>query len=292
MGVPIFFVISGFIIPYALDSSGYRVTEYGRFLLKRVIRLDPPYLVAILIAIVVGYIGSAVPGHRGEPFHVSLLQIGLHLGYINVLFHEPWINPVFWTLAIEAQYYLAMGFLFFLIRSRSLRTRISTFAGLGILAFLLPSQAFLPHWFFVFMIGIAGYQFRRGILGRTQLFLWLLLLGFGVGFTENLRTALCCVVTALIICLYNANIAWPLLFFGEISFSLYLVHASVGSRLIFLSIRYIHSFPGQLFVLALAFVSSIGVAYLLYRFVERPAREMSGRIRYRSRSIALATPPH
>ena len=44
LGVDVFFVISGFIIPFSLHRSGYQIGQFGRFLLKRIIRLDPPYL--------------------------------------------------------------------------------------------------------------------------------------------------------------------------------------------------------------------------------------------------------
>ena len=50
-GVEVFFVISGFIIPFTLWQSGYRLKNYARFILKRIIRLDPPYLLSILLAI-------------------------------------------------------------------------------------------------------------------------------------------------------------------------------------------------------------------------------------------------
>ena len=52
LGVEIFFVISGFIIPYALHRSSYTLRHFGRFLLKRITRLDPPYIVSIVIAII------------------------------------------------------------------------------------------------------------------------------------------------------------------------------------------------------------------------------------------------
>src|ERR1017187_46026 len=115
LGVEMFFVISGFIIPYTLQRSGYRSSDYGRFLIKRIIRLDPPYLVAILAVIALNYASAASPGFNGPHFNFSLVQVTLHLGYLNVFFGYPWLNPVFWTLAIELQYYLAVGLLFPLI---------------------------------------------------------------------------------------------------------------------------------------------------------------------------------
>src|SRR5947209_2252350 len=44
VGVEVFFVISGFVIPLALYRSGYTPRRFGTFMLKRIIRLDPPYL--------------------------------------------------------------------------------------------------------------------------------------------------------------------------------------------------------------------------------------------------------
>ena len=47
LGVEVFFVISGFIIPYSLFNAGYRFPRHaGRFILKRIVRLDPPYIAA------------------------------------------------------------------------------------------------------------------------------------------------------------------------------------------------------------------------------------------------------
>ncbi|MHB8208815.1 acyltransferase family protein [Mucilaginibacter sp.] len=45
----IFFVISGFVIPYSLFKANYELKHYFKFLYKRVLRLHPPYLAALLI---------------------------------------------------------------------------------------------------------------------------------------------------------------------------------------------------------------------------------------------------
>ena len=49
LGVFIFFVISGFVIPYAMQSVGYTHRDAGRFILRRLVRLEPPYLVAVVV---------------------------------------------------------------------------------------------------------------------------------------------------------------------------------------------------------------------------------------------------
>ncbi len=43
LGVDVFFVISGFVIPYAMYRGMYRFKNFGTFLLKRVIRIEPPF---------------------------------------------------------------------------------------------------------------------------------------------------------------------------------------------------------------------------------------------------------
>src|SRR5258708_16473666 len=50
-GVYIFFVISGFIIPYSLHPGGYPLVHFGRFMLKPCIRLYPPSLASVPITL-------------------------------------------------------------------------------------------------------------------------------------------------------------------------------------------------------------------------------------------------
>jgi peptidoglycan/LPS O-acetylase OafA/YrhL len=43
------FVIFGFIIPYSLHRSQYKLLYFPRFLLRRLVRLEPPYLLHVPI---------------------------------------------------------------------------------------------------------------------------------------------------------------------------------------------------------------------------------------------------
>src|ERR1039457_2336162 len=60
VGVEIFFVISGFIVPYAMLKGGYRLDlrHYLTFITKRIIRLDPPYLTSVRLAIGLAYLST------------------------------------------------------------------------------------------------------------------------------------------------------------------------------------------------------------------------------------------
>jgi peptidoglycan/LPS O-acetylase OafA/YrhL len=52
-GVQLFFVISGFIIPWSMWKSDYSLKNFFVFLLKRLARLEPPYLMSLILAITI-----------------------------------------------------------------------------------------------------------------------------------------------------------------------------------------------------------------------------------------------
>jgi peptidoglycan/LPS O-acetylase OafA/YrhL len=280
MGVDVFFVISGFIIPYTLWRSAYRLPDYGIFLLKRVVRLDPPYLVTMLAAIVLGYASTATPAFRGPPFTASFAQVALHLGYVNTFFNYPWLNPVFWTLGVEVQYYLLAGLVFPAIASRSAIVRASAFAAMACTVFCTREEKYVFHWMFLFMLGMAAFQLRAGMLRGRTFALWAGLLGGGACLAHGFVVGSVGVATCLLLGLLDADVKQPLRFLGRISYSLYLVHVPIGARTIGLGLRFVRSEPGQLAVLAAAFAASIAAAWLLNVLVERPAQRWSSRIRY------------
>ena len=120
LGVEMFFVISGFIIPYVLYKSRYQLGEFKKFALKRFVRLEPPYLASIILILLLNYSSSLSPLYKGEPFTINLTQLMYHLGYLIPFSEYHWINDVFWTLAIEFQYYLLLGLLFPLLMKNRL----------------------------------------------------------------------------------------------------------------------------------------------------------------------------
>ena len=78
LGVAIFFVLSGFVIALSLDAKSINLSTVGRFILRRSIRLDPPYWFAIILTISFGVLASAVvKEHPIKTF--SAYQILAHL---------------------------------------------------------------------------------------------------------------------------------------------------------------------------------------------------------------------
>lgn len=106
VGVPLFFALSGFILalPFYESAGGAAagVPDLRRYYLRRVTRLEPPYLINLAIASVLLF---AVNG-------VSWSELLPHLGASAVYAHNQvygdlsTINPVAWSLEIEVQFYM------------------------------------------------------------------------------------------------------------------------------------------------------------------------------------------
>jgi peptidoglycan/LPS O-acetylase OafA/YrhL len=292
LGVQVFFVISGFIIPYSLYRGGYELKHYWIFVAKRITRLDPPYLVTLLLIISLGVLSWYVPFQKDMVFEVSLPQVLLHLGYVNTFFGYPWLNDVFWTLAIEFQYYLLMGLVFPLVFSRNNWTRLLSFAALNALSFVIPYSIYVFYFISLFFMGIFTCQYKIGMIGRRQYAALLAattllaLVVMGVPSTVAGFAAVCAILFL--------RVKNPVFYFlGSISYSLYLLHSPVGRRAlnVFLRITGAESEIAKIFVIMLAVAVSIFAAYLLYRFVERPSQQWSASFRYRPRRDAREVRP-
>ena len=109
IGVALFFVLSGFCIHWSfLRKKSFTV---GGFYLARFWRIFPPYLIALIASAALVKIGLST--HEGLTQFVSHLLL-IH-NFSETTFYG--INPAFWSLAAECQFYLAYP-LFLWARSR------------------------------------------------------------------------------------------------------------------------------------------------------------------------------
>ena len=86
VGVPIFFVLSGFVIAFSANEK-----NVSEFLKSRILRLYPAaWICATITALVI----------IGDP---DWLRKYLHS--LALWPAEPWVDPVYWTLAVEITFY-------------------------------------------------------------------------------------------------------------------------------------------------------------------------------------------
>ena len=283
LGVEIFFVISGFIIPYALQRGGYTLKKFHVFLAKRVTRLDPPYLVSIVLALAVGFALTLAPNYQGEPFRVDSVGLLLHLGYLNVLFGYEWLSPVYWTLAIEFQYYLLIGLAFPLVSSPRRWHRMLFFAALALLAWRIRFGGYIFVFIFLFFMGMSLFQYKAKLIGRAELLILLTVFTCGSYLLLGTGPTLAGVGTVLAISFLSVR-HWAFTFLGSISYSLYLIHPPVKKVVYTLGRKFTVYGPARIALPLIGLAAAIGAAYLLYVLVERPSPRWSSSFRYKRRA--------
>ena len=90
VGVPIFFVISGFVIAGSAEGGGAR-----RFVRRRIERLYPAVLVCAPVSALVWWAA-------GRPFGTGLALLARSL---SLLPGTHWVDPPYWTLGVEVAFY-------------------------------------------------------------------------------------------------------------------------------------------------------------------------------------------
>ena len=115
IGVFLFFVISGFCIHLQWCRSRSMNEEqsvaFGKFWKRRIRRLYPPYLIALVLFLGLTALTVGISVSRFFIYDVAMHSLMLHNLDPRTCYS---INGVFWTLAIEEQLYLAYFLLLFL----------------------------------------------------------------------------------------------------------------------------------------------------------------------------------
>lgn len=280
IGVEVFFVISGFVIPYALLRLPFKFEHYGGYLLKRLVRIEPAYLASILIILVLNYVSTLFPIYQGDPFSISGFNILLHMGYLVEFFDGTWLNPVYWTLAIEFQYYLVIGVLLIIWNRNQKYLTIATLFLFFALSFIPQDTVrFLKHTD-IFTIGIICAFYKKEYIDKLLFLVLVGLVGAVIYLHHSYVITILCVGSTLGIAFLNRFANFKLLiFFGNISYSLYLLHVPVGGRIINLSKRIPLGEYGQFLAIFVALLVSVFAAWLFYILIEKPSHRLSRKIK-------------
>jgi peptidoglycan/LPS O-acetylase OafA/YrhL len=277
LGVQVFFVISGFVIPYSMYLSKYEYPNFGKFIWKRLVRLEPPYLVSILICLIIAYISTISPYYRGNPLRFSWQQLALHIGYLNAFFNYDWLNVVYWTLAIEFQYYILIAILFPIFMWKTEYSFIIALLACAYLSFLFPEKQFFFKHSPLFLFGIALFLFKVNKISFLHLSFFLLINIVFCFFSCDFTSTIFGLITFFIIlftCIKN-NI---FIFLGSISYSLYLLHVPIGQRILNISENFVSNQAVLAGVMIMCIAVMIFISWLFYWFVEKPSQAMSKRV--------------
>lgn len=272
-GVDIFFVISGFIIPYSLIGKNYTVAGIGQYLKKRILRINPLAYVSVFLVIAQGlFIDKVINKTTHYADYLSWGKVLSNLSFIVPFTHYTWINSIFWTLAIEFQFYLFISLLSNLLFSRNVGWFIGCYVLVGLLQYLPFAEpiGFL-HYSSLFALGGVALLWKQHQITR-RVYVGSLLLFTGLALWQiEFPAAVAGIGTALAI--NEVKIRIPgFSFLGKISYSLYLLHVIVGTTAEFLLVKLLPptSDARKLLLTALCLGLALGSAYIFYRLVEQP----------------------
>jgi peptidoglycan/LPS O-acetylase OafA/YrhL len=279
LGVHIFFVISGFVIPWSLYRTHYILRDYPRFLMKRNVRLYPPYVASIAVTVLATNF-IMVPLFHMPRLTVTGQSLLLHFAYLNDLAHVPWINVVYWTLAIEFQWYLLVGLMFPLLVTRNQLARFAGLAGMMLAYFIVGHDRLIFHSIPIFLVGVFVFQYRVGLIDlRAMLGLIAVMVLAMIG-PIGWIVAGVSVTTGMLIAFSTFH--YPAADrVGDVSYSLYLLHLPIGVSLIGCLSHWLPYSGSYMVVLdALGLAASGLVAWIMYQIIEKPSQDLSSSIRF------------
>ena len=298
-GVQVFFVISGFVIAHSLRNVPMTARECGRFVVRRQLRLDPPYWAALGISLALAAVHRFSAGvHPRLPLDgVTTLA---NFAYVDHVFNLPAVLNVGWTLGVEIQFYVA--FMLVLVAGRLLGSRRATEVILLVTAVGLvatnPNVTFEERWaghaWPYFAAGVFCYwSLRSAAPAGYGVAVVAALLGSAVAFGLHSPVV---VGVGTVVAVYAVGRAGRLTTLGggpvvqslgRISYSLYLTHIAVltpvQTRMFNLTRDNRAAAVGWYLASVLI---AIAVAYPFHLLVERPSVRLSHLLRNRRRPPA------
>ena len=304
-GVQLFFVASAFTL-FLSYTNRVRIKEENvrlNFFIRRFFRISPMYyLCAVVYAVIYYYIPAY---NDGKP--LAVWKIITNVFYVNSFIPGAinYIPPGGWSVGVEMLFYCCVPFLF--AKIKNIKTALIWFIALSIFAFALkliiryllitssidyhnPENWFLYFWFpnqaAVFILGITlffaiqKYSIKSkpytyaGVAAATLLLLIFTYFKRDIDpiviIPEHILVAIFFSMNIFFLSQHQVKIFDNRLtrFFGEISFSLYLVHFIVIKLLVDHCPLPSNAFAKYATLLALTLAMSSIISQVTYRYIE------------------------
>jgi peptidoglycan/LPS O-acetylase OafA/YrhL len=295
-GVPIFFVISGFLI----SASWERSTSVLNYSINRFLRIYPALWGCLLVSIIMVSATSTIEFNSSEtiPWLVAQTTIGQ---FYNPEFLRTYgvgvLNGSLWTIPVELQFYLALPFIYALLKVVKIKTNFSliiSIISLSIVSIIfntfLASQetlitkllgvSLIPY-LYMFLIGVI-LQKNRDFVAKYlagNAIKWLIaLLTIDIlcelssinfrGNSLNPVSATTLSIATVAMAYTKTNRFSNVLQGNDISYGLYIYHMLIVNLLIELGMT------GNTIHLSAMLVGSALAAMLSWRLIEKPALKL------------------
>jgi len=308
LGVAVFFVLSGYVMALTTAHLNFNASVGLRFVLRRLVRLMPAYYFAIALVLAFSVVKFKVMGQGGIDFSLQILAA--HAVLAQGFFSINNIDPVFWTLCIEVQFYIGFAILMWAnnnfngVNSENdksyywvvLSSAVALLWPLGLVDSSVWPGGFLPYWY-CFMAGVWACMARDGrwTIQACAISYALILMVAGLALPSSFALTASLTSLLLMLAAYQGKegvwLSAPWIqFLGLTSYSLYLIHNPLTGATFNIFKRFAPS--GVLSdAVGIALVAAVCVvaSFLAYYLIERPSISLSRRIRLVA-TPALAIP--
>jgi peptidoglycan/LPS O-acetylase OafA/YrhL len=279
LGVSLFFILSGFVIPYSGNNKSFKA-----FLILRGIRLYPAFWFCMLVTFI-----SATLLFADPRFTATWRDVIFNTTMLPGFFGARMVDGVYWTLLVEIKFYVLFGL--FLLVKRWVKFEWWLLAWMLVYAinqYIVPvplSPLIAFHESPLFMIGILLYMMVSEGIGLTRLIALVAALYLAYGYELSQATANAknfgsafemkyIFPVVLLFCLgvwLAAKISVPkwVRKLGDLTYPFYLLHDYLG--LILISLFAI--FLSPIGSITLVFILMMLFAYGVNLYVEVPAQK-------------------
>lgn len=296
--VIVFFVVSGFSMANSVRYS----SSVSLFYLKRVIRIWPPYLAAVLLAFALGSATGVLPFDAG--------RLAAMLVYVRT--STP-LTPQFWSLVYEVLFYLLCPLLLAgerrvqVMAAAATVLMVATVAVAGVMLNPFGRNIplnFLGNELFFFAMGALAYH-RLAAIPRLDA-PWLVVVciaAFGAAwaakkvFGDSNMVSNMVMIVATVLAIRNLPSSWATvrpLNLGYFSYSIYIFHfALIGTIAVLLRRQFgvVQADMTSYWLWVIAVPPVLGLCWLLYWVTERPCNQAVARIRRRDHSPKSVSGP-
>ncbi len=277
LGVPLFFIISGYVI--ALSANNRSPVPFA---ISRFVRLYPALWAGVIFTVVILMVFSDK--------QYSILQILANFTLINEYLGVEDIDGVYWTLKIELKFYACTFLLLFFGFFHKYHIWLSLWLALAVI-YTFWEQPFFMGWFIspeyssFFIAGIAFFliqNYGRSIFCFFILILSLVLASYGAvgqvgGFIKGAGVVEEVVSVAIIWFFYGVMYLLSTgkiqlkarglyLTLGALTYPLYLIHNMAGKAIIN---SYSGVIPEKILIMMVVMLM-VFIAWLIHLLVERP----------------------
>ncbi|OOQ57658.1 acyltransferase family protein [Mucilaginibacter pedocola] len=273
LGVPAFFVISGYCILIAVKHT----RSPNEFITRRFFRIFPAYWFSVVLILAI-IAGKLLINHINDV--AALPKTPLHAMAIITLFTSPvthfkTINWVYWSLSCEVCFYIVVYLVLFL----KPKYRLAAFVFITAVTLVAPPQ-YIPAFFLKnwpsFALGLGGHYLLHNAQGNKILVILLLLLCLGaIWHAGDINWLIVCILTCLAI-IANSIRPLPDNFFsrlGDLSYSIYLIHVPICVYMLgrLKTVQIQNNVALNIAFDCITLSITIASAALIFKYIEKPA---------------------